>query len=57
VTAKWLVPEGDTIAEHHCDRCSEPWALCVCETECGAARFADCPLPLGHGGFCVERSA
>jgi hypothetical protein len=68
VTAKWQVPEGDTIEAHYCERCGDPWALCVCcddcgqpalacrcERECGSARFADCPLPLDHPGFCVER--
>lgn len=27
------------------------------DVECGAFRFADCPLPMGHAGLCVERDA
>lgn len=27
------------------------------DAECGAFRFADCPLPFGHPGLCEEREA
>lgn len=52
------VPEGDTVADHYCGRCRQQWSWCYCPTDdeeaCGASRFADCVLPLGHPGFCEE---
>lgn len=52
---------GETEAEHRCPDCGGWWwATCGCaaplDAECGASRFADCPLPLGHPGICEERT-
>ena len=57
MTARFVVPEGDAVGDHYC-ACGQPWDWCACpdeEAECGSFRFADCPLPLGHAGFCVDR--
>lgn len=33
MTARFVVPPGESVSEHFCCHCGEPWDWCLCEAD------------------------